>query len=878
MTAVMNDRPATTAAGTSSRGAWRPLLRLGRRDAARRKGRTALVVVLVALPVALLIVAAVLLQSANLTHRGFDLLRLGRTADAMVYAPTTAAGSLPPSWDRTQVDNFGYLRVKANGRFRFATVMQASLGHPLLDGAYVVTGGVAPQAADTASVSTEFARRYGVRRGDGIAMRDGQAFRVVGTFEQADRVNEPSVILPVRPTVVRPDTAFSTMFVKAPTFAEFTSFMSSGVGGTLEVGVTRLPFDGRPASSSFDGERLMPTVILYSLGTIGLFLVGIVISAAFAVSARRQLRTLGLLSANGATPTVLARAMAAQGVVTGIAGTLLGFGLGAAGLAALAPHLNRFLGRRLPGLVVPPVQLVTIAVMGVATAAIAAWLPGRAVARVPTLAALGGRRPVETVKAHVPAIGVVLFAGGLALLAVTSAAGSSTSNQLARWAQLVGSVGAMMLGGVLCMPWIVGHGEALARRWKGSRRLAARSLARNRSRSGPIAAAILVTAGAAMVAATFDESNHDQAQQFRQRVEPRTVAVRSYDETGGTGFVAPPEDALALVRQVLPSATIVRYTELSYDGTPLVRGTPESTGSVFVTMDPDSLRRLAGDAAADAYVAGRAVVLQPSSVVEGDVVTLDLERRSTGSETPDETTASSVVAEPVSRTTVRLPAVGPPEPVDLFDTLSFCEGDCPVAPVVVLPESVASANGFRANYGPIVQFRMDRLLSDAERQQIRELNVVLQEESNDRAEQTGQSFGVVIDVSDVSGERNRNLQLILTSIVLVLALGVAAIGLALTSTENRADDATLLALGAPPRFRRRVRFWEALLLTAAGALPAVPLGYAIGAVSISSGTTDWPLSFPWRTALVLGVALPLVAAGLFWVFARTPRIVLVRED
>lgn len=877
MTALMDERTTGHAAGGRAVATWRPLLRLGRRDATRRKGRTALVVLLVALPVALLIMAAVVLQSADLTKRQIDELSLGRTADALMYVSNDDAGPLPTTWQQTTVVNLGYMRVKADGRFRFTNVLQGALDHPLLAGTYVRTGGVAPTAPDTAAVSTEFARSFGVARGDTIAMRDGQTFRVVGTYERADAVTDTSVLLPVRPSVAAPETRFGQLYVKAPTFAEFASFMATEGARGYEVSVSREPLPGRPDFSRYQGERFMPTVILYTLGTTGLFLVGIVISAAFAVSARRQLRTLGLLSANGATPSVLARAMAAQGVVTGIAGTVLGFGLGAAGLAALTPHLNRLIGRRLPGLVVPPLQLVAIAAMGVATAAIAAWLPGRAVARVPTLAALGGRRPVEAVKAHVPAIGVVLFAGGLALLGVTSS-NSSASSDLARWAQFVASIGGMMIGGVLCMPWVIGHGEALARRWKGSRRLAARSLARNRSRSGPIAAAILVTAGAAMVAAAADESNHATVEKFRQRVEPRSVVLRSYDESPDGGYVTPPDDAFTLVRDVLPTATVVRYTELTFDGSPTVRDLAPTAGASFVTMDDQSLRDLAGAAAADAHRAGRAVVLQPTSLVQDGAITLELTRNPERASGSKEVTASSAPAADATTVSVRVPAVAAPQPVDLYDTLRLCEGDCPAAAIVVLPTAVAEANGFEATVGPQVQFRMDRLLSASERQKIRELNVVFDDEARIAGERTGVALRSSIDMSDVGGERNRNLQLILTSIVLLLALGVAAIGLALTSTENRADDATLLALGAPPRFRRRVRFWEALLLTAAGAVPAVPLGYVIGAVAISSGTDGHPVPFPWRTGLVLGVVMPLVAAGLFWLFARTPRIVLVRED
>ena len=59
-------------------------------------------------------------------------------------------------------------------------------------------------------------------------------------------------------------------------------------------------------------------------GAIALAATGIIISAAFATSARRQLVTVGQLSANGAPERLVRRSLALQGGWTGLVGSVLG--------------------------------------------------------------------------------------------------------------------------------------------------------------------------------------------------------------------------------------------------------------------------------------------------------------------------------------------------------------------------------------------------------------------------------------------------------------------------------------------------------------------------------------------------------------------------
>jgi len=113
-----------------------------------------------------------------------------------------------------------------------------------------------------------------------------------------------------------------------------------GLGGPLSV-PTRYAaavYGPRPLSDR-DAEVAWSTVI----GALALAVLGIVIAAAFAVGARRQLRTLGILASNGASPAALRVVVLWQGAWSGLLGSAAGLALGALALVALWPHHDRSL-------------------------------------------------------------------------------------------------------------------------------------------------------------------------------------------------------------------------------------------------------------------------------------------------------------------------------------------------------------------------------------------------------------------------------------------------------------------------------------------------------------------------------------------------------
>ena len=97
-----------------------------------------------------------------------------------------------------------------------------------------------------------------------------------------------------------------------------------------------------------------------------------------------------------------------------------------------------------------------------------------------------------------------------------------------------------------------------------------------------------------------------------------------------------------------------------------------------------------------------------------------------------------------------------------------------------------------------------------------------------------------------------------------------ATGLALSAAEGKGDDALLVALGADPADRRRLRATQAGLLVGIGALLAVPAGLIPAAVIISQ-VSELRFALPWTALAVVVLALPATAAAGAWLLTRPAR-------
>jgi hypothetical protein len=111
-------------------------------------------------------------------------------------------------------------------------------------------------------------------------------------------------------------------------------------------------------------DRVMtPQVIATLVAAVLLAEVALIAGAAYATGARRRLRELGLLGANGATTAHVRGAVVGEATVTGIVGAVAGIGAGLAVLRFGRPLMQRFLAPLLTRLELSTTDLLGPAVV-----------------------------------------------------------------------------------------------------------------------------------------------------------------------------------------------------------------------------------------------------------------------------------------------------------------------------------------------------------------------------------------------------------------------------------------------------------------------------------------------------------------------------------
>lgn len=301
-------------------------------------------------------------------------------------------------------------------------------------------------------------------------------------------------------------------------------------------------------------------------GAVALTVAGIVIASAFAAGARRQLTTLGQLSANGAAPAVLRRVLFLQGTWIGVVGAALGLGLGAAALAMFAPYRARVLGRDVGPYDLYPTDLLPVVALALVAATLAAMVPASGASRLPTLAALAGRRPLGRVPRWLTLAGLAGLGTGVGLLAVAALGGAGGSGG-AVWT-LLGIVGAMavLLGACAVAPRYVAVLEPVGQHLGGAWRLAARSLARQRTRTGAVVSAVCATGALSVAAATVVAGGFAADADDVPIVPVDQVRVRTQtfdDQTGRSATVTPSGELVSAVEEALGDAETSMVTTVA---------------------------------------------------------------------------------------------------------------------------------------------------------------------------------------------------------------------------------------------------------------------------------------------------------------------------
>ncbi len=887
----------------SRMGAWRPALRIARRDVLKAKGRSALVAVMVGVPVMLVTCFTAVYATDQVSAVESIPSRLGATAaELSVYADQ-------PVWQDPQMDQFDVVERRADGtaslgelpsasgtvphleklaggrvvdlvttrslvrtdRGRIAAnALVADVLSPQLRGLVQVRQGRLPRQDDEVLVSHDLATRgYGIGRV--IALGDGNnPATVVGVGQVPyPGMSNTVVALPGLNLPAGEDAGHRYLLDRATplTWSEVQHLNQAGVLAFSRQVVEHPPAHWQPPAGAgyWQGGHDPATIAVLSLVIFSIVLEVVLLAGpAFAVGVRRQQRQLALVAATGGSARDVRRVVLAQGIAIGAGSSVLGAALGVGLARLLVWALPRYRGTNLGPWDVNWVAVAAALLLGAVAAVVAAWVPARAASRADVVAVLAGRRGQVRSRRGWPVLGLVLALAGVA---VVFGVGTRPGGEFG----VAGGTLLMVLGAIAAMPALIGLVGRLGARLPLPLRLAARDSARQRGRTAPAVAAVMAAVAGVTALAIGGTSDSEQARreyQPRQAAGVTTVQANELDPAGWAAADRVVKEQTG--RSVLPVGTLGRPTrQTGYESSavyvppPGCPATPPSSDAP--TADERCSLWQLGGAKMDSW-AGRGTMVaeadalqrlgyqvdqaQQAVLAKGGVLvpSADLVRDGKATVTVYRAMDDGKVTD---ATTATLPAAylpprttgGMPEYVDL-----------------VLTPATADAHhlGWVRNSGVLAA---------------EDGAPPITKEVQSRLDETLSGMAPYVEVYTERGYVN-DLSLPLLGLAVIGGLAVligtlTATGLALA--DARPDLATLAAVGARPRTRRMMAAAQALVIGLLGAVTGVLVGLVPGiAVTWPLTATSWSgpgqtphgpiIAIPWLLLLGVGVAVPVVAA------------------
>jgi putative ABC transport system permease protein len=562
--------------------------------------------------------------------------------------------------------------------------------------------------------------------------------------------------------------------------------------------------------------------------------------------------------------------LVAQGALAGFVGAVAGVAL-AVVASRLIPQrmVDDIAGHAVENATTRPLDAVPIVLIGVVVSGIAAWVPARSTARIPTLQALAGRRPLGRVPKRLPLLGAVTAGGGCALLAMAVAGARGGGSALWALVAIAGAL-AVLLGSIAVAPYAIAGLERLSARFTSSWRLAGRSLTRSRVRSSAVVGAVCAVAITVVVGGTLARSWAVEESDALPPVADNQMIVETYrvgpgpqgeaaegvpsDVRRRVTAIAPearwvvPPDVVRSDLAALPEPPTVGVQGVGFDGLPdtsddeWLEPTVANEEMLSFYKVPPSLRV--------ELRRGRAVVVSRARAYQGPLELVT-----------DNATTGGVPLEVGGR--FDSPAAGSRVPLVLMSEPSLDRYGVVSAPgsnwVVATPEPFTSRQ----------RRDLELLGSDLEW----ESNVVeLSTAPGPAPAADGRvSAYLVLDYED-EGLSPATVRAILLGLSLLLVLAVIAVGLALAANDSKDESQVLHAVGAPPKVLRRVSALRAVLLVVVAVMISVPAGLMSAASIVAAADAGSSEVLRFRVdglgLLFLTIVMPATVGLVVWLGGR----------
>lgn len=906
--------PADQAPGRHERSRLsrvRAIARLAVRQVRRTLGTSALIVLLIALPIASLTAAVGFYESHQPTLQqkvtsmlgGFDAYirvvggpnperrqDVGDEWSGMPSSPDTGeAPTGPPELPAgatitTVIEGLTPPVRTATGATSVRQITGEVWGPEFADTRTLLSGRL-PTTATEIVATPDLLTRLDLTVGDTVTPMDATipAMTITGVLSgERAGINDGEAVFTTDDSAMKPEAAGTRWFVSGwkPTLADVERLNTLGYG----VYARDLVLNDPDGASTAENTRSRVDTYVAGL-VIGVFLsvvVGLIAGAAMSVSARRQQRSLAMAASVGASRASLFGIVIGQGLALGLLAAVLGIGVGAGVLALMLLLLDRgespneLYGSW--GYHLPLVPLLGVAALAVVVALAAAALPAWTATRGDILGALRGARSPVRLAPSAPRWGLALCivavcgaTAGITVLALNRNATLSPTLSTLVWTGIpfgiVGCIVLLLIGLGLSGHWFLTRIARAASHFGIASRLATRDLAANPSRTVPtmlaIGSALFV---AVSLSGTIAVVNGAEARSDLRLAPVGSVLLAADGDT--------PANRVTAAKVGMSMANTLPGAKLGVIAHPAVLQWNDETGGA---ADPAQIVGgtgwYDGTCTLPSCTDGWAMTSAPPAVISVDdlatttgIVLSEKERRdylagaaivrwpeqvNDGHTRVFTLTAEAMVANQPGRT-----------PADLSSSVrvpAIQRPDATTAEALIVAPQTAAAWGWKTVPDMVVATptRADSFAPEVtDRLMMRQYD-----ESID-----GMVFSMVIE------ERHdppTTMLAIITAFAAIVVIGTASVTLGLARLERRPDDATLTAVGGTSGVRRRLSAVQALVVvgggSAIGGIGGLLVTLAIVYVSPGSRLIDVP--WPWFLGII--VALPVVIAACAWLVKPT---------
>ena len=536
-----------------------------------------------------------------------------------------------------------------------------------------------------------------------------------------------------------------------------------------------------------------------------------------------------MIAAVGGTGRQVRRIVLASGLLLGTAAAIAGAGAGLLTFTLAGPLIEAIADHPLIDVSIPFPSIAGVAAVTTTVGALAALLPARTAGHGPVRADLGGQRTRSRLDLAALVAGMILLVAGTGVLVLAG-------NPEGRAELLALGAVTQLLGVVACTPALVRLTGRVAAALPMPGRLALRHGARHRLRTAAAVAAVTAaTAGSVSLAIVGTARSHAPATQHptrpgQIRLEAETVRLLG-------------EDGLRRFTAALPTRDTVTLRTATDAG-------------IWVTAVPP-------DGGADPTLI--AAMQQRTVAVGGaEIVQLVTGRPANARELHILADGGAVVFNDtlISDTHITLRKDEKPLP-SLPALLAAHREYYPQLPGLVISPATAK----RLNLNVTTQAAVIDPSRQPRNEELTDANGVLLRAQLNAREPREQPITAEATQASAPAQETTTMFYLLAAVSALVTLVASTVAVGLASVELRPDLATMTAVGATPRTRRRITATQSALIAGLGAILGLLAGIGPAAAYISYSTNaHWHT--PWLALLLIAAAPPALTTLLTGLLTR----------